>query len=200
MSRVTEIRYVGYATPDLEVERKFYAEVWGLQEVKEEHGLVYFATHAHDELYLARLRQSHTPHIDVIALAADTRADVDALFAKVAANANRIIWEPRELAQFGGGYGFRFFSADGLPYEISADVERGKSRPLGDREAIPERISHIVLHSPDHKAQTELFTEVLGFRLSDWIGDFMSFLRCNEAHHRIAFLPVRRASTASPMM
>jgi len=30
---------------------------------------------------------------------------------------------------------------------------------------------------------------VLGFRLSDWLGDFMSFLRCNEWHHRIALLP-----------
>jgi hypothetical protein len=30
---------------------------------------------------------------------------------------------------------------------------------------------------------------VLGFRISDWLGDFMCFLRCNSAHHRIAFLP-----------
>jgi len=29
----------------------------------------------------------------------------------------------------------------------------------------------------------------LGFRVSDWLGDFMAFLRCNEWHHRIAFLP-----------
>ena len=189
MSRVTEIRHVGYATPDIEAERKFYGEVWGLEEVHEDNGLIYFATHGHDELYVVRLRKSHTPHIDVIALAAETPADVDALFQKVKAAGNQIIFEPRELTQFGGGYGFRFFSADGMPFEISARVARGRARPLEPREAIPERISHIVLHSPDHKAQTQFFIDVLGFKLSDWIGDFMSFLRCNSAHHRIAFLP-----------
>lgn len=189
MSRVTEIRYVGYATPDIAAERTFYGDVWGLKEVKEVDELVYFAAQGHDELYVVRLRQSHTPHIDVIGLAADTRADVDALFAKVKADGCQIIFEPKELTQLGGGYGFRFFSKDGLSFEISAEVERGTARILEPREAIPDRISHIVMHSPDHKAMTQFFVDVLGFKVSDWIGDFMSFLRCNSAHHRIAFLP-----------
>ena len=34
MSRVTEIRYVGYGVEDFEAERKFYAEDWGLVEVE----------------------------------------------------------------------------------------------------------------------------------------------------------------------
>lgn len=46
-----------------------------------------------------------------------------------------------------------------------------------------------MLHSPDHQAATAFFTKVLGFRVSDWLGDFMCFLRCNSAHHRIALLP-----------
>ena len=33
MSRVTEIRYVGYGVPDLEAERSFYRDNWGLREV-----------------------------------------------------------------------------------------------------------------------------------------------------------------------
>jgi hypothetical protein len=125
----------------------------------------------------------------VIALAAETPADVDALFAKVRDHGCQIVWAPRELDQFGGGYGFRFFSKDGLPYEISAGVARGAARALGPREAIPERISHIVMHSPRHHEELAFFINVLGFKLSDWLGDFMCFLRCNDAHHRIAFLP-----------
>ena len=35
----------------------------------------------------------------------------------------------------------------------------------------------------------EFYQKALGFRLSDWIGDFMVFLRCNSAHHRVAILP-----------
>lgn len=189
MSRVTEIRYVGYAVTDLAAERAFYVDNWKLREVHEEGGLVYFAAEGHDELYVVRLRQDAVQRVDVIALAADTNADVDALFAKVRDYGCQIIWGPKQLDQFGGGYGFRFFSKDGLPYEISAGVARGTARALAPREAIPERISHIVMHSPRHHEELAFFIDVLGFKLSDWLGDFMCFLRCNEAHHRIAFLP-----------
>ncbi len=189
MSRVTEIRYVGYAVTDLAAERAFYVDNWKLKEVHEEGGLVYFAAEGHDELYVVRLRQDAVQRVDVIALAADTNADVDALFAKVRDYGCQIVFEPKALDQFGGGYGFRFFSKDGLPYEISAGVARGTARALAPREAIPERISHIVMHSPRHHEELAFFIDVLGFKLSDWLGDFMCFLRCNEAHHRIAFLP-----------
>ena len=134
MSRVTEIRYVGYGVPDLEAERAFYRDKWGLREVAERDGMVYFAAEGHDELYVVRLRASDVKRIDVIALAADSRADVDALFGKVKGAGARIMFEPRDLDQLGGGYGFRFFSPDGLPFEISSDVERGTSREMiGDR-------------------------------------------------------------------
>lgn len=189
MSRVNDVRYIGYAVPDLETERAFYSDIWKLKEVNEEAGLVYFATEGHDELYVARLRQDETRRIDVVALATESRDDVDALHGKVVASGCKIIFEPRDLDQFGGGYGFRFFNPDGMPFEISADVERGTARPLEPREGIPEKISHFVFHSPQHKEITQWFIDVLGFKLSDWIGDFMSLIRCNSAHHRIAFLP-----------
>lgn len=189
MSRVTEIRYVGYGVVDFDAERKFYGEDWGLVEVASEDGLAWFKTHGHDEHHVVRLHKSDTNCIEVIALATETRADVDDLQARVAAAGCRIVHEARELDAPGGGYGFRFFSPDGLPFEISADVSRGEKRDLERWEGIPLRISHIVLHSPDHQALVKFFTEVLGFRVSDWLGDFMCFLRCNSAHHRFAVLP-----------
>ena len=68
-------------------------------------------------------------------------------------------------------------------------MARGTSRPLHRYEGVPERISHIVMHSPNHRALAQFFIDVLGFRLSDWIGEMMVFLRCNEWHHRLAILP-----------
>ena len=189
MSRVTEIRYVGLALPDLEAERQFYADKWGLRQVAERDGLIYFAADGHDELFVLRLRQAKDKRVDVIALAAASAEDVDALFAKVGAAGCHIVYPLRPLETLGGGYGFRFFSPDGLPFEVSSGVERGAVRELAPRAAIPERISHIVLHSPDHKAAAQFFVDVLGFRVSDWLGDFMVFLRCNAWHHRIALLP-----------
>ncbi len=189
MSRVSEIRYVGYGVVDLATEREFYAHKWGLREVAAQDRAVYFAAEGHDELFIVRLRAAAENRIDVVALAAETRADVDALHAKVVAAGCQIVNAPQDLSTPGGGYGFRFFSPDGMQLEISSDVARGPARDMARWDAVPEKISHIVLHSPDQKAAAEFFCDVLGFKVSDWLGDFMVFLRCNSAHHRIAFLP-----------
>ena len=189
MSRVTDIRYVGYGVENFDAERAFYADNWGLVEVAAEDGLVWFKTHGDDEHHVVRLHKSDAGHVEVIALAAGSRDDVDALHDKVVQSGCRIVHAPRDLDAPGGGYGFRFFSPDGLPFEISADVAKLDKREIERWEGIPIRISHIVLHSPDHQAAVRFFCDVLGFRVSDWLGDFMGFLRCNSAHHRLAILP-----------
>jgi len=189
MSRVTEIRYVGYAVPDLEAERAFYRDAWKLKEVTEHAGAIYFAAEGSDEPYAVRLRAADEKRIDLIAMATESRHDVDALHQKVSAAGCQIVAAPHELTTLGGGYGFRFFSVDGLPFEISSDVERGPKRDVQRWEAVPQKISHVVMHSPDHKAMVSFFIDVLGFKLSDWVGNYMAFLRCNEWHHRIAFVP-----------
>jgi catechol 2,3-dioxygenase-like lactoylglutathione lyase family enzyme len=56
-------------------------------------------------------------------------------------------------------------------------------------EGLPVKISHVVLHSPNPAAAVKFYTEILGFRISDWLGDFMTFLRCNKMHHRLGILP-----------
>lgn len=189
MSRVTEIRYVGYAVPDLDAERQFYTDQWKLVVAGEQDGMTYFAADGGEEGYVVRLRQAEEARVDVIALAAHTRDDVDALHQKVAASGCAIIFPPKTLTAPGGGYGFRFFSPDGLPFEISCDVAGRAPRQMVHWEGVPQKISHIVLHAPDHKKLVNWFCDTLGFKVSDWLGDFMCFLRCNAAHHRIAILP-----------
>ena len=34
----------------------------------------------------------------------------------------------------------------------------------------------------------EFYVQVLGFRVSDWIGDFFVFMRCNADHHAVNFI------------
>jgi predicted enzyme related to lactoylglutathione lyase len=167
----------------------FYRDKWKLSEVTAQDGMYYFAAEASEEAYVVRLRESATKCVDVIALAASSSKDVDTLHDKVKSAGCRVIFQPRRLTGLGGGYGFRFFSPEGLPFEISSDVTRRAARTLQRGEGVPERTSHIVLHSPKHKDAANFFVNVLGFRLSDWIGDSLAFLRCNEWHHRIAVLP-----------
>ncbi len=189
MSRVTEIRYVGYGVEDFDAERNFYTEDWGLVEVASDSDTSWLKTEGADEHHVVRLHKSATRCVEIIAFAAESRVDVDLLHGRVKEAGCVIIHEPRSLSSPGGGYGFRFFSPDGLPFEISSDVARLDKREMARWDGKPLKISHIVIHSPNHKAAVAFFTEVLGFRVSDWLGDFMCFLRCNSAHHRLAVLP-----------
>ena len=189
MSRVTDIRYVGYGVVDFDAEAAFYSDVWCLDRVPSDDGMAWFKTPGDDEHHVVRLRKADENRCDVIAFATGSRADVAALHARIVATGAAGVTAPAELATPGGGYGFRFFSPDGLLFEISSDVAPGATRELARWEGVPVKISHIVLHSPNQKASAAWFCDVLGFKISDWLGDFMGFLRCNSAHHRLAVLP-----------
>jgi len=49
----------------------------------------------------------------------------------------------------------------------------------------PRRLGHFVLGSPDYETSTRFFVQGLGFRVSDVVDDFGSFLRCSTDHHNI---------------
>ncbi|SLJ96036.1 VOC family protein [Novosphingobium mathurense] len=186
---VNDLQYVALAVPDLAAERTFFSNTWGLEEVAEVDGMVYLATAASPHPYVIRLRQDDEKKTDLIGFTANSSADVDALFAQVKASGAKIIAEPGPASGPGGGYAFRFFDPDGRAVEIIADTIPRAIRTVEEHEAIPLQISHVVLHSPQHGELERWYREVLGFRLTDWLGDFMVFLRCNPAHHRLAILP-----------
>ncbi len=50
---------------------------------------------------------------------------------------------------------------------------------------VPHKLGHVAFHVTDAKAVTKFYCDVLGFRVSDWMGDFFSFLRCGTDHHTI---------------
>jgi catechol 2,3-dioxygenase-like lactoylglutathione lyase family enzyme len=189
MTSVADLQYVALAVPDLASEREFFGTVWGLTEVGEQDGLVYFAAEGSAHPYVIRLRQDDEKKTDLIGFSAASRADVDALFAQVKEAGGKIIAEPGPVDAPAGGYGFRFFDLEGRAMEVVSDARLRQSRVLSQGEAIPLGLSHVVLHSPDYKGLAEFYQRALGFRLSDWIGDFMVFLRCNPVHHRLAILP-----------
>lgn len=189
MASVSDLQYVALAVPDLAAEREFFGSVWGLVEVAEVDGKVYFAAEGISHPYVIRLRQDAEKKTDLIGFSAASRADLDALFEQVQAAGGKIISEPGPAEGPGSGTAFRFFDIDGHAVEVVCDAQQRARRTLAKGEAIPIGISHVVLHSPDHRKLSQFYQDALGFRLSDWIGEFMVFLRCNPVHHRLAILP-----------
>ena len=52
----------------------------------------------------------------------------------------------------------------------------------------PKRLGHLLIGSIDKAATQRFFTEGLGFKVSDNIGDKGAFMRCSTDHHNVAVL------------
>jgi catechol 2,3-dioxygenase-like lactoylglutathione lyase family enzyme len=188
---LTHLRHVDLAVPDYDKQLEFYSGVWGLTQVAGDSGLSFLAAEGSPEQYVVRLRKAEEKRLDLIAFGAATPADVDALADRLIAAGVRLISAPDALGTLGGGYGFRFFDVDGRTVEVSADVETRQHRRIEEKEAIPVRLSHVVLNSPDLNRTRAWYERHLSFALSDTLasphlGEVMHFMRINPQHHSLA--------------
>ncbi len=53
---------------------------------------------------------------------------------------------------------------------------------------MPLKLGHVAYTCPDIQGIVKFYCDVLGFRVSDWRGDFFAFLRCSRDHHTVNFL------------
>ncbi len=53
---------------------------------------------------------------------------------------------------------------------------------------MPLKLGHVAYTCPDIQGIVKFYCDVLGFRISDWRGDFFAFLRCTRDHHTVNFL------------
>ena len=58
----------------------------------------------------------------------------------------------------------------------------------------PKRLGHMVLMVRDIHKSVQFYTEVLGLKVSDWIGDQMVFLRAGTDHHDLALAQLPKDS------
>ena len=188
-ARVNKLRYVAVAVPDFDAERNFISATWGLKEVESDGDIAYFAAESSSQPFIYRLRKANEKRLDLLSFGAENRQTVDQLAKQLASAGVKLISEPQKLDVPGGGYGFRFFDPEGRTVEISSDFARRETRELNRGESIPARLSHAVMHTGDVKKTVAFYEQHLGFRVSDWLGDFMCFMRCNDWHHSIAFIP-----------
>lgn len=76
------------------------------------------------------------------------------------------------------------------PYNGPGRVERYGRAPGVVRETPirPKKLGHTVVGTTDLQATSGFFTEGLGFKVSDYIGDKGAFMRCSVDHHNVLAL------------
>lgn len=190
--RIQDIRHVGLLSPGVAAHARFYLEAWGLQAAGEDRHARYFRGSS-PEHHILSLHPAERRGLHHLAFGVDGREAVDAAVTELERKGATIVAQPDELDEPGGGYGLRFLDPENRCIELSAGVAEHPNgwsvKRLG-----PRRLCHVVLNTAQFDPIVGFYTDVLGFRVSDWNENQMAFLRCNRKHHVIAF---NRAAHAS---
>jgi catechol-2,3-dioxygenase len=79
-----------------------------------------------------------------------------------------------------------FTDPKGTLLEVYADY-KFSGRDAADQGIMPLKFGHLAYRCKDPVHVTSFYTDVLGFKVSDWMGDRFSFLRCGRDHHTVNF-------------
>ena len=177
---VSKIAHAAYETPDLPQQAEYYTEIIGLTLAAQEKDAVISPRRSiTTPSCCARVRRRNAP---ASAFRIPPSADLDAFEKQVAghgiATERRKDPEPsiKDMLVFADPKGtvMEVFKRDAFSHQ-----------KFQSKGIVPYKLGHVAFHVTDVKRVTKFYCDVLGFRESDWMGDFFSFLRCGPDHHTI---------------
>jgi len=183
MIKLLRIGHATFETPDLAKAVDYYTQVAGLALAGRETGRAFLAT---------KIGQL------AIELQEGAQARCSKLSFEVAPNADFSDLQ-KNLSGHGVKSELRNDSVPGQPKVLTFQDPKGTTIELfnqwsylGNQEQVvgvgPLKLGHVAFTVPDPKATADFYAQVLGFRMSDWIGDFFVFMRCNADHHTVNFI------------
>jgi len=179
---IRKLSHVALKVQDIEAQAAFYAEMVGMGETtRDETGCVYLRCNSdHHQVVLIPDQESGLDHY---ALEVNSAADLDIAMANLTeAGISYTVDASTELGQ---GQSVRFQDPLGFTVELITGLDQ-VSPHYGVRSVQPRKFQHITLRNPDIKTGEEFYTQVLGLRISDWVGEDFVWLRCNPDHHGLA--------------
>ena len=182
MIPVRRLGHITFETPDIEKQIDHYTKIVGLTVTTQEKDRAVLATYLGEEaLVLERGSRERTT-----AVAFQVDADFDMGRGRKELQDRGIQSESRNNISGGVEHATVFNDPNGTRIELFSE---SKLLSPSDRiGAAPIKIGHVAFVVHDAKQMVDFYTTVLGFRVSDWAGDFFAFLRCGPDHHTVNFL------------
>ena len=183
MIKVKRIGHATFATPDLDRQIDYYRDVVGLSVVSRDTnraclasrmGLLTIVLEKATRQSCDRLAFEIAPDADI----ADVTRHLTSLGIEAKACTDPLPGVARLLT---------FSDAKGTTIELFSGFE------FLDVPATPGgvgayKLGHIAFYHPNPQQIAEFYGKVMGFKVSDWIGDYFVFMRCGVDHHTVNFL------------
>ena len=183
MINVLRIGHASFETPDLAKAIDYYTQVTGLALAARDTNRAFLASRLGQlaiELRQGPERRCSKLTFEVAANAdlADLKKELSALGVSAELRTDSCPSTPKVLA---------FRDPKGTEIELFNEWSQlGNRQPVAGAGAL--KLGHVAFAVHDPKAMADFYARVLGFRVSDWIGDFFVFMRCNADHHVVNFI------------
>lgn len=181
MELVKGLGYVALSVPEIDRSLDFYRRVAHLK-VSERGSKMAFLTGGSNHHWL-RLEETGAPSLGRIGFEVKDRAAIDEVVNRL--DSRHIPWKAvNDLAGDRITEAIRFTDPDGFEIELYTDMV---SLPVPMNTFINmDRVLHTVWLTSDPVESCRFYSEVLGFKESDWIERAMVFMRAgNRYHHTI---------------
>lgn len=183
MIRVRRLGFATLTTPDIERQIEYYTQIVGLNLEHRGDGGAILATRMGVETIalekgetagLSRLSFQVSPGSDLGELAGELKKQ--GVSAKLRSDISPCVSKA-----------LTFEDPKGTMIDIfSESAFCAEDRTLGG--VMPLKLGHVAYRVAEVQKLVNFYLDVLGFRVSDWRGDFFAFIRCGPDHHTLNFV------------
>jgi catechol-2,3-dioxygenase len=180
-----EVKRLGHATfntPDIERMVDYWTRIIGLTIIEREKDRVFLGTRYGEEAIA--LEKGDNANLARTALQVAPGSDLGDLQKNLSKHG--VTSETRSDVSPGVAKAITFTDPKGTPIDVFSDYRFAK-RDTAEQGIMPLKFGHLAYRFPDVQKLTSFYTDVLGFKVSDWMGDHFSFLRCGADHHTVNF-------------
>lgn len=184
-----DIRYVRIGTPDVDAASRYCTEILGLEKVRTSGDAVYFRSDDRDHTLVYF---EGDPADQMTAFELRTYEELKSAEEELVNAGRKVRWgserecEERYVSNF-----IAFTDLTGNHIELVWRPMHSGRRYFASRDAGITGFSHIGLRTSNPARDERFWTEVMGARVSDWVG-IAPLLRIDEIHHKVALFPSDR--------
>jgi catechol 2,3-dioxygenase-like lactoylglutathione lyase family enzyme len=183
MITTRRIGHATFETPDVERQIDYYVNIFGLTLTEREKDRAFLSTRLGQQVVVLEQGQ----HARCTKLAFESEPDENLAAVQKSLRSNGIVASRKSGYTPAVSDVLSFVDPKGTEIEIftHSRIVAADPTPAG---ICVLKLGHLAFNVADIQQVVAFYRDVLGFRVSDWRGDFFVFMRCGPDHHTVNFV------------